>query len=60
MKELGFFPSQRALFIINFHGPQQVKGPNKSTGFYILPRVENKTATSYQGQGKGTGIPPAR
>jgi hypothetical protein len=37
-------------------GLSKIKGPNKSTGFYILPRAENKTATAYQGQGKDTCI----
>jgi hypothetical protein len=37
-------------------GLSKLKGPNKSMGFYILPRAENKTATTYQGQGKNTYI----
>jgi hypothetical protein len=50
MKKLGFFPSQRALFISKFHGPQQIKGPNTSMGFYILPQAEDNAATVYQRQ----------
>jgi hypothetical protein len=35
-----------------FVGLSKVTGPNKFTGFYILPRAENKAATVYTGQGK--------
>jgi hypothetical protein len=52
MKGLGFFPSQRALLISNLSWASEVIGPNKSTGFYILPRAENKAVTVYKGQGK--------
>jgi hypothetical protein len=54
MKGLGFFPSLRALFISNLSWASKVIGPNKSTGFYILPRAENKAAIVYKGQGKDT------
>jgi hypothetical protein len=33
-------------------GLRKVKAPNKFTGFYILPRAENKAVIVYIGQGK--------
>jgi hypothetical protein len=50
MKELRFLPSQRALFISKLSWASQIKGPNTSTGFFILPREEDKAAIVYQRQ----------
>jgi hypothetical protein len=47
MKGLGFFPNWGPLLISKLSWAQQVIGPNKSTGFYILPQAGHKAAATY-------------
>jgi hypothetical protein len=55
MKKLGFFPSQRTLFISNLSwASTKLQVQINLRAFYILPRAGNKAAITYKGHGKDT------